>query len=80
MISVKALPENSPQELLKDHIKKFSVKWKGMSDNEKAAVSDVNIPLLESFCEVMRTAIYNVPIAAFQDVRQTLDRVEKEVC
>ncbi|KAI9069497.1 hypothetical protein FKP32DRAFT_1553814, partial [Trametes sanguinea] len=76
-----ALPAGAPRYSSSDKtvISEISAKWKAMSDEEKASVSEDLVKDLDEQKEMKALAVQSVPISAFHDVRATLESVFEEL-
>lgn len=72
-------PSGSPSVKASQCVKELASRWNNMTKAAQEEETNDAVQSLEEFCEMKNLALHNVPLNAFQDVRKTLETLDREV-
>jgi hypothetical protein len=79
LIYFSALPDGQPRKKVSELTSEISARWNAMSpEDRQEATADGKLEL-EGHREMKALATRNIPVEVFNDARQTLDNLEREV-
>ncbi|KAG6901167.1 hypothetical protein C0995_016183 [Termitomyces sp. Mi166 len=73
------LPPGIPKKKVNDFIGEIAAKWKSLSDEEKAQLTEEKVTTLCNTHKMHDLASHNVPISMFHDTCTILNNLNKEV-
>lgn len=72
-------PSGSPSVKASQCVKELASRWNNMTKAAQEEETNDAVQSLEEFREMKNLALHNVPLNAFQDVRKTLETLDREV-